>query len=423
MAKYKDLETKNTINDEDTLLVNGNATVSMSKVKEYSKPDDATQETSGLMSAEDKTSLQNISDIIGYLKNGAGVLMGSVFWNIGLQSVNTRYIDIKNISAGEKSGTVSIPNASSTTKGFMSPTDKIKLDSINTDGSIYRGLFEAAGAVYNSETGLYSLSGLDDLTEEQILESYVDTMLQVGDYPMRSTRVRTFFPIPYTQDLRYWYFAASNLESVQIRKEMDVRAYSIDAFCGYCSKLKTVLDVINVENVSGASFSIFSNSPLVEYFRIKNLKKNAVISDCPLLTLDTVSYLVDNAANTSAITVQVHPDVYAKLTDSTNTDWYAVNTAAQAKQISFATTDAQSAAISLMNVEEPAIKQETTGELTEIVAPSGYYLTQAGDTDGRMYFTRKVLVEGDSVGNYRLATAEEYEAWKEENEKDINTLI
>ena len=37
MAKYKDLETKNTINDEDTLLVNGNSTVSMSKVKEYSK--------------------------------------------------------------------------------------------------------------------------------------------------------------------------------------------------------------------------------------------------------------------------------------------------------------------------------------------------------------------------------------------------
>ena len=35
MAKYKDLETKNTINDEDTLLVNGNSTVSMSKVKEY----------------------------------------------------------------------------------------------------------------------------------------------------------------------------------------------------------------------------------------------------------------------------------------------------------------------------------------------------------------------------------------------------
>lgn len=361
----------------------------------------------------------NRTEALDNLAKGTGVLMGSVFWNTGPQSLDTRYIDLKNISAGEKSGRIAIPDASSKTKGFMSSADKKKLDSINTVGGIYRGLYEAAGAVYNSETGLYSLSGLDDLTEEQILESYVDTMLQVGNYPMRSTRVRTFFPIPYTQDLRLWYFGASRLEAVQIRKDMSVNAYSINQFCGYCSKLTKVLDIINVENVSGTSFSIFTHSPLVEYFRIKNLKKNAVISDCPLLTLDTVSYLVDNAANTSAITVQVHPDVYAKLTDSTNTDWYAVNTAAQAKQISFATKDAQAAAISLMNVEEPAIKQETTGELIEIAAPAGYYLTQAGETDGKMYFTRKVFVNGDSLDNYRLATSMEYEAWKDENENNI----
>ena len=359
----------------------------------------------------------NRTEALDKLARGTGVLMGSVFWNIGLQSVDTRYINLGNISAGEKSGKISIPDASSTTRGFMSAADKKKLDSINTNGGIYRGLYEAAGAVYNSETGFYSLSGLDDLTEEQIRESYVDTMLQVGNYPMRSTRVRTFFPIPYTQDLRYWYFAASNLESVQIRKDMNVNAYSIDQFCGYCRKLKKVLDVINVENVSSSSFSIFRYSSLVEYFRIKNIKKNAVISDCPLLTLDTMSYLVDNAANTSAITVQVHPDVYAKLTDSSNTDWYAVNTAAQAKQISFATTDAQ--AISLMNAEEPAIIKETRGELTEIVAPSGYYLTQAGDTDGRMYFTRKVFVNGDSLDNYRLATSDEYEVYKIEQQNNL----
>jgi len=278
MAKYKDLETKNTINDEDTLLVNGNSTVSMGKVKEYSKPDDATQKSSGLMSSADKK----------------------------------------------------------------------KLDGINTDGSIYRGLFEAAGAVYNSETGLYSLSGLDDLTEEQILVSYVDTMLQVGNYPMRSKRVRTFFPIPYTQDLRYWYFAAHNLESVQIRKEMEVNAYSIDAFGGNCRKLKKVLDIISVENAPNTSFRIFTNSTLVEYFRIKNLKQNAVISDCPRLTLDTVSYLVDNAANTSAITITVHPTTYGYLTGTiepteqvggTTEEWQQIVTNAAEKQISFATTE------------------------------------------------------------------------------------
>lgn len=44
-----------------------------------------------------------------------------------------------------------------------------------------------------------------------------------------------------------------------------------------------------------------------------------------------------NAANTSAITITVHPDVYAKLTDESNAEWYAVLTAAAAKNITFAT--------------------------------------------------------------------------------------
>ena len=42
-----------------------------------------------------------------------------------------------------------------------------------------------------------------------------------------------------------------------------------------------------------------------------------------------MQHLIANAANTSTITVIVHPTVYAKLTDSSQTDWYAVNTAAQ----------------------------------------------------------------------------------------------
>ena len=429
MAKYKDLGTNILISDEDTLLVNGNSTVSMSKVKEYSKPNDATQETSGLMSAEDKTSLKNISDIINYLKNGSGILMGSVFWNIGLQSVNTRYINLKDVSQGEKSGTVSIPEASSTTKGFMSSTDKIKLDSINTDGSIYRGLFEAAGAIYNEETKYYELNGLTDITEEEMLKIYqYYSPKYFSNYSsaFSGINVRTCLKVKLKRGVDIsFFFENSTIEVVNI----DNTGWYATNFNGAFSKainLSKIIGVIHLSQIKSASsinVNPFAQCLALKDVKISGLLINIYLGDSPLLTQESISYLVENADNTSAITVQVHPDVYAKLTDSTNTEWYAVNTAAQDKQISFATTDAQAAAISLMNVEEPAIKQETTGELTEIVAPAGYYLTQAGDTDGRMYFSRKVLVEGDSVGNYRLATAEEYEAWKEENEKDINTLI
>ena len=64
-----------------------------------------------------------------------------------------------------------------------------------------------------------------------------------------------------------------------------------------------------------------------------------------------MQYLVTNAANTSSITVTVHPDVYAKLTgDTTNAaaaaltaeelaQWQQLVTDATSKNINFATPE------------------------------------------------------------------------------------
>ena len=368
----------------------------------------------------------NRTEALDNLANGSGVLMGSVFWNTGLQSVDTRYIDLDNISSGEKRGGISIPNASSTTRGFMSSADKIKLDGINTDGSsIYRGLFEAAGAVYNEETKFYELNGLTDITKEEMLKIYLYySPKYFGSYSsaFSGINIRTCLKINLKRGVDIsFFFENSTIEVVNI----DNTGWYASNFNGAFSKarnLSKIMGAIYLSQIKSASS--MNVNPFVECFALEDVKIhglliNIYLGDSALISQESISYLVNNAANTSAITVQVHPDVYDKLTDSTNTEWYAVNTAAQAKQISFATTDAQSAAISLMNVEEPLIKQETTGELNEIVAPAGYYITQAGDTDGRMYFTRKVFVNGDSLDNYRLATSMEYEAWKEENENNI----
>lgn len=50
-----------------------------------------------------------------------------------------------------------------------------------------------------------------------------------------------------------------------------------------------------------------------------------------------MQYMIDNAANTAAITVTVHPDVYAKLSDETNAEWHALLAQAAEKNIIFAT--------------------------------------------------------------------------------------
>lgn len=90
--------------------------------------------------------------------------------------------------------------------------------------------------------------------------------------------------------------------------------------------------------------------PKLEYFHI-TIKKSLDVHTSPLLTFSTMQYLVTNAANTSPITVTVHPDVYAKLTgDTTNAaaaaltsaelaQWTALVTTANSKNISFATPE------------------------------------------------------------------------------------
>ena len=92
------------------------------------------------------------------------------------------------------------------------------------------------------------------------------------------------------------------------------------------------------------------DAPALVTLDISNLKISLDLSKCPLIDLTSWQGLVSRAANTGAITVTVHPDVYAKLTgDTTNAaasalsadelaQWQALVATAAAKQITFATT-------------------------------------------------------------------------------------
>ena len=92
------------------------------------------------------------------------------------------------------------------------------------------------------------------------------------------------------------------------------------------------------------------NAPALVTLDIRNLKMSLNLSKCPLIDLTSWQGLVSRAANTDAITVTVHPDVYAKLNgDMTNeaaaatpadelAQWQALIAQAAEKQITFATT-------------------------------------------------------------------------------------
>lgn len=147
--------------------------------------------------------------------------------------------------------------------------------------------------------------------------------------------VRTNIPVLTQWSCDLTRYAQANL-TVEVLNLPMVFAGSalMQAFYG-CSRLRKVYGLSHLNGVIDSN--AFANCRALEYVGIAKLKSNLNLQWSPLLTLASLEYLISNAANTSAITITVHPDVYTKLTDESNTEWHKVLTDASAKNISFAT--------------------------------------------------------------------------------------
>ena len=282
-------------------------------------------------------------------------------------------------------------------------------------------MFEAAGATFNEETGYYEMNGLTDLTEGEMNVMNEFTRHSFGSssdvdfsvFTPSGRKIRTNFPFVerdlYCNELSIYGQNKMEILFAACIDEFNRRPFFIKQFTTYANfSLKTVIGVLDVTNISSSVYltNNYENSlNLLEKLNIRKLKTTTnLFRYSPLINLASMQYLIENASNTSAITITVHPEVYAKLTDSTNTEWYAVNTAAQAKQIAFATTETAQVAMLAMRTLPEA--QALDGEL---LAPAGCYLTQAEETpiEERLFLTRKVILPDEDVTKWRVATTEE----------------
>lgn len=210
-------------------------------------------------------------------------------------------------------------------------------------------LYEATGQVkFNDSTGYYECNGYTDIGEEEMAQMYAlycggleiwnQNSFSFGqmtkDYTPRTNIPFLKQPSGYPR-LNWWY----NLESVRfiIDNPGNPLYMNFGVNINNCDKLAYIHDILYV---FGRKTTILLEScPLLREARVKGTQSNVEIADSPLFSLASLRYLVDNAENTAAITVTVHPEVYAKLEDEGNAEWHAVWTAAQARQISFATTE------------------------------------------------------------------------------------
>lgn len=207
--------------------------------------------------------------------------------------------------------------------------EKTQWDNAHPDGepSTFRtertALYEAAGVVFNDNTGYYELNTLTDITEEEMERIY--TFRQVMPYPVsldnESVRTNLLISNPLSEFDRgpeiAQLFRSSSLQVARI----GVGTYNTRASKTYSmfvrgDRLKTVLGVLDVSGISDTEFTPMNRSvlfPLLTDFFIHKLKKNADLSPAPSLSFESMRYLVDNAANTGVISVKVHEALFAKL--------------------------------------------------------------------------------------------------------------
>lgn len=95
--------------------------------------------------------------------------------------------------------------------------------------------------------------------------------------------------------------------------------------------------VLNAPLTSGG-IKLFPGCVALSTFKLYGLRSDINLAEQSKLSLASLNFMIVNAANgTTKITVTVHPDVFAKLTDETNAEWSAALAKAAEKNITFAT--------------------------------------------------------------------------------------
>ena len=195
---------------------------------------------------------------------------------------------------------------------------------------------EVAGAVYNRETGYFELNELYDITAEQmrvILKTYNGnkTTLQVP-ITLENDSARTNVAIKvYTLGAKIMVSGA-NYETIAINStHKDGQTILFPWSLSNMPKLRKVIGRLNFTDsmncLMGNNFVYVRNLEDVTIRTQVSIK----LSECPKLSYSSIEYIVTNAANTKPITITLHPDAYARVTEE-------IFAAAAEKNITIAST-------------------------------------------------------------------------------------
>ena len=205
----------------------------------------------------------------------------------------------------------------------------------DTTSGTLRDLYISAGAKYNEATGFYELNGLTDITEEQMRVIYEKTWGWWIGLPnlngFGDSSARTNIPCPDYKRLYYQtncnfsstFAVTGNVDNLEVlnfnpirHPDRDFTKLSIRGMNWMCqsdTKPLTIMGTFDVGNVpDNNSLNIVGN---IKTINIKNLSKYIKFYNSKVLSKESVLYLINNSAATSAITIGLQQAVYDVLKD------------------------------------------------------------------------------------------------------------
>lgn len=178
-------------------------------------------------------------------------------------------------------------------------------------------LYEAAGATFNPATGYFEIGDLKDISYKEMGNIYfvfggAQMSFQTRSRAFGRVSVRSSLPIHqasgFIVDVSYMFYY-SDLE--QIVLDGFNNTTNTTQFAADCRKLKKVLASNKFSNTASSNTNSFQRCYSLEEIEI-TLKGDISFGDSSRLSLASVVYMVENAANTSAITITLHATAFAR---------------------------------------------------------------------------------------------------------------
>lgn len=174
------------------------------------------------------------------------------------------------------------------------------------------------------KVGYWYLNGLGDITTAQMRDIYNYTInfgiSQAMGESLKSSFVRTNYFLYHRQGTSatdmYQTFYASNIEVGKICSDYAqiINVNTLRYFAPYNHQMKHFIGKFNLQNIISDKNieNAFRDCTLLKTINIKNLKLSVGFPDSSMLTTKSILYMIQNEAATSAITITLHADAYAR---------------------------------------------------------------------------------------------------------------